>query len=233
MKRHFYRLQVIICVTLFFIWSSLRFFDNRTEELRALKNRISMIEDSQRRTGTQLCDLLNSIDNIKLDDRPDDKSVNNIQLQLSQIKTNLTRLALPGPINFIPHLNQHSKLEAAVHLGNLSPNIEFIIGIPTVKRDVQSYLMNTLKSLFEGITAQDSFAIIIYVGDLDQDYINKVGLEISTAFPTQFNAGQIEIISPPEYYYPHFEEEIDKLTRDVNFFNTFGDKPDRDRKSVV
>lgn len=48
MKRHFYRLQVIICVTLFFIWSSLRFFDNRTEELRALKNRISMIEDSQR-----------------------------------------------------------------------------------------------------------------------------------------------------------------------------------------
>lgn len=49
-----------------------------------------------RRTGTQLCDLLNSIDNIKLDDRPDDKSVNNIQLQLSQIKTNLTRLALPG-----------------------------------------------------------------------------------------------------------------------------------------
>lgn len=87
--------------------------------------------------------------------------------------------------------------------------------------------MNTLKSLFEGITAQDSFAIIIYVGDLDQDYINKVGLEISTAFPTQFNAGQIEIISPPEYYYPHFEEEIDKLTRDVNFFNTFGDKPDR------
>ena len=103
----------------------------------------------------------------------------------------------------------------------------YIKGVPTVKRDLESYLMNTLKSLFEGTIPQDSFAIIIYVGDLDQAYVHKIGLEISSTFSTQFNAGQIEVISPSENYYSHFEDEFDKLPRDVIFFKTFGDTPER------
>ena len=100
-------------------------------------------------------------------------------------------------------------------------------GVPTVKRDAESYLMDTLKSLFEGTLPQDSFLIIIYVGDLDQDYVKNIKFEISSSFPIQFNAGQIDIISPTEHYYPNFEYEMDKVKSDKNFFNTFGDTPDR------
>ena len=171
---------------------------------------------------------------------------NSIQLQLAKIRTNLTKVQLPGmlftsymyvffqlffvilgPSNFVPHLNHHSKLEPSVHLGNLSPNLEFLIGIPTVKRDVQSYLMDTLKSLFNGVSKTDSFGIIIYVGELDESYVTQIVLDVAAAFPKEYEDGKIEIISPPQYYYPKFELEIEKLINDANFFNTFGDNPER------
>jgi len=87
--------------------------------------------------------------------------------------------------------------------------------------------MSTLKSLFNGASPTDSFGIIIYVGELDVEYVTQVGLEVAGEFPNEFQEGKIEIIAPPTYYYPKFEEEIEKLIHEANFFNTFGDNRDR------
>jgi len=48
MKRHFYRLQLALCIVLFLTWSSLKISDTEPDELRILKNKISTIEDAQR-----------------------------------------------------------------------------------------------------------------------------------------------------------------------------------------
>ena len=83
------------------------------------------------------------------------------------------------------------------------------------------------KSLFNGVGKTDSFGIIIYVGELDETYVTQIGLQVAAAHPKEYEDGKIEIISPPQYYYPKFELEIEKLIKEANFFNTFGDNPDR------
>ena len=62
---------------------------------------------------------------------------------------------------------------------------------------------------------------MIFVGDMDETYIGQIGSEVQANFPSEFNNGQIEIVSPPKYYYPDFEK--------VTSINSFGDSPDRIR----
>ena len=60
---------------------------------------------------------------------------------------------------------------------------------------------------------------MIFVGDTDETYIEKVGLEIQIKFRDLIKNGTIEIISPPQNYYPNFDE--------VKILNSFGDSSDR------
>ena len=77
------------------------------------------------------------------------------------------------------------------------------------------------------VVSLDSFGIVIYIGDTDIGYIEEIGKEISELFPVQFEEGKIEIISPPNNYYPDFDTEIADLIKNDNDFNTFGDPADR------
>lgn len=96
-----------------------------------------------------------------------------------------------------------------------------------MKRDVQSYLFDTLRSLFSNVEASDSFSILIYIGESDVSYVQTLANEIIKTFEKEFDAGKIDIISPPTHYYPNFEEDIEELMSGKTFFNTFGDAPDR------
>ena len=96
-----------------------------------------------------------------------------------------------------------------------------------MKRDVQSYLFDTLRSLFSNVEASDSFSILIYIGESDVSYVQTLANEIIKTFEKEFDAGKIDIISPPTHYYPNFEKDIEELMSGKTFFNTFGDAPDR------
>jgi len=220
MKRFLFRLQLLICGVLFVIWCSKKFSFNKAQEVYPLKNRLSLIEDIQRRTGDQLNELYRSLEVVEQSEK------NNVKNQLAQIKVNLTQISLPGPFDFVSHLKGKS-LVPGFHKGNLSPNVEFLIGIPTVKRDVQSYLFDTLRSLFSNVEASDSFSILIYIGESDVSYVQTLANEIIKTFEKEFDAGKIDIISPPTHYYPNFEKDIEELMSGKTFFNTFGDAPDR------
>lgn len=60
-------------------------------------------------------------------------------------------------------------------------------GIPTVKRDKQSYLMTTLQNLIEAMSeseANDSI-LIVFVAETDLDYVLLVAKQIELRFPKQ------------------------------------------------
>ena len=60
---------------------------------------------------------------------------------------------------------------------------------------------------------------MIYVGEINETFMGKVGSEVQDNFPDLLKNGMIEIISPPQYYYPNFDQ--------VKTLNSFGDSPVR------
>uniref|UniRef100_A0A674NP60 Alpha-1,3-mannosyl-glycoprotein 4-beta-N-acetylglucosaminyltransferase A n=1 Tax=Takifugu rubripes TaxID=31033 RepID=A0A674NP60_TAKRU len=84
-----------------------------------------------------------------------------------------------------------------------------VMGIPTVKRKVKSYLSETLRSLIDKLSPEEKLdcVIIVFVGETDVDYVNSVVL----------NSGLLEVISPPAAYYPDF----------TTLKETFGDSKER------
>jgi alpha-1,3-mannosylglycoprotein beta-1,4-N-acetylglucosaminyltransferase A/B len=130
-------------------------------------------------------------------------------------------LSLPGIHNFLPHTSSHpDSLVPAFKLAKASRSqVSMVLGIPTVKREHQSYLHVTLKSLLENMSedeAADSL-IIVFVAESDLDFVSSVATDIATAFPDQVQTGLIEVVSPPASFYP----EWSSLRR------TLGDDPDR------
>ncbi|CAF4398376.1 unnamed protein product, partial [Rotaria magnacalcarata] len=56
----------------------------------------------------------------------------------------------------------------------LRQNVTFVLGIPTVKRDKQSYLIETIKSLIDNINSDDieRILIVIFIAEpFDIEYV--------------------------------------------------------------
>uniref|UniRef100_A0A8C6Z2M0 MGAT4 family member D n=1 Tax=Nothoprocta perdicaria TaxID=30464 RepID=A0A8C6Z2M0_NOTPE len=87
------------------------------------------------------------------------------------------------------------------------------MGIPTVKREKQNYLMNTLHSLLYELSEEQKNDCVIII------FVAEVGLYGNTLFPNEVESGVLEVISPPAYYYPDLS----------NLKKTFGDSEDRVR----
>uniref|UniRef100_A0A8D0F217 MGAT4 family member D n=1 Tax=Strix occidentalis caurina TaxID=311401 RepID=A0A8D0F217_STROC len=99
------------------------------------------------------------------------------------------------------------------------------MGIPTVKREKQHYLINTLHSLLYEFSEEqkNDCVIIIFVAE-QLDYIYNVKkyyymMASLHSFPREIQSGVLEVISPPASYYPDLS----------NLKQTFGDSEDRVR----
>lgn len=121
---------------------------------------------------------------------------------------------LPPSFGFLQHL--HGKYDM------LSPsfrrqtanrqlaraNVSFTIGIPTVKRDKQSYLIETIKSLLDNLNSEDidRVLIVIFIAEpFDTEYVRTTAQQIEKLYDKYIESGLIEIISPPVEFYPDFE----------------------------
>ncbi|KAM7417083.1 hypothetical protein PAMA_016948 [Pampus argenteus] len=121
---------------------------------------------------------------------------------------------------YMPHLRQHpDSLVPNVVLGQGRHGVSMVLGIPTVKREKQSYLINTLNSLLYSLTPsqQQDLLIIVFVAEVDSDYVSSVAETIRKNFPTESQSGLLEVVSPSQYYYPDFS----------SLKETFGDSKDR------
>ncbi|CAK1553951.1 unnamed protein product [Leptosia nina] len=108
----------------------------------------------------------------------------------------------------LPHLmNDPGSLRPAFHMSGNRGFVNNVIGIPTVKRDKESYLMITLSHLIDGLTEEDmgDTLIIVFVGESDLDFVIQTAKEIEAKFSKHVRSGLIELLSPSASYYPDFE----------------------------
>ncbi|NXJ04995.1 MGT4B acetylglucosaminyltransferase, partial [Odontophorus gujanensis] len=132
---------------------------------------------------------------------------------------------------YLPHLREYEDaIFPNVVVGQQRTGVSLVMGVPTVKREKQSYLMSTLRSLLYGLSEKqkNDCVIIIFVAEVSLllMFIIFSGcvcfivcLAFLHSFPREVQSGVLEVISPPASYYPDLS----------NLRKTFGDSEDRVR----
>lgn len=136
-------------------------------------------------------------------------------------------LRLPTAFHFLPHLlDDPSSLRPAFLMsrggnsgiggsgaagssgGGGRQGIQMVLGVPTVKRDKQSYLMSTLHNLITNMDEdeQNETMIVVFVGETDIEYVQLIAKQIEVRFSQYVENGLIEVLSPPASYYPNMEK---------------------------
>lgn len=117
-------------------------------------------------------------------------------------------LRLPTAFHFLPHLlDDPSSLKPAFLLSRGRQGVSVVLGVPTVKRDKQSYLLSTLQNLVQNMDdeEQNQTLIVVFIGETDQEYVQLVARQIEVRFGPYVDSGLIEVLSPPASYYPNME----------------------------
>ncbi|XP_064104002.1 LOW QUALITY PROTEIN: alpha-1,3-mannosyl-glycoprotein 4-beta-N-acetylglucosaminyltransferase A-like [Macrobrachium nipponense] len=131
-------------------------------------------------------------------------------------------LHLPSIYSYLPHLlHTPDATTPAFKLSKGRHSATMVMGVPTVKRQVQSYLMTTLRNLIDSMSIEEmeECIIVVFVAEWDLDYVHQVASQIERQFPEHLESGLLEVISPPEEFYPN----MDKLKQ------TLGDPMERVR----
>lgn len=87
-----------------------------------------------------------------------------LQFLINNGTSNNTSIKLPSIYNFLPHLlDEPNSLRPAFFQGKGRVGASVVLGVPTVKREVQSYLLATLKNLIDSMTTAEAAETIIVV----------------------------------------------------------------------
>lgn len=118
-------------------------------------------------------------------------------------------LRLPSSYHFLPHLlDDPFSLRLAYLMSKGRTGVSVVMGVPTVKRDKQNYLMDTLQNLINGMTPQETndSLIVVFVAETDLEYVLQVAKEIEMRYPSYVESGLIEVLSPSPAYYPNLDK---------------------------
>lgn len=118
-------------------------------------------------------------------------------------------LRFPSAYHFLPHLLDDNNSLRPAHLRSRGrQGVSVVLGVPTVRRDKQSYLLSTLQNLVQNMdeAEQNQTLIVVFIGETDADYVQLVAKQIELRFGSQLDSGLIEILSPPATYYPNMEQ---------------------------
>lgn len=114
-------------------------------------------------------------------------------------------LSLPSIETFLPNtLNSPNSFTPAFKISRNRAHVSIVIGIPTVKRQYQSYLVTTLQSVLDNMSKDDlqDTLIVIFIAETDPDYVYQISADVQKQFQKHLDTGLIEIISPPGEFYP-------------------------------
>ncbi|XP_040904651.1 alpha-1,3-mannosyl-glycoprotein 4-beta-N-acetylglucosaminyltransferase B-like [Toxotes jaculatrix] len=193
-------------------------------DLHVLYDRLSVAEELGGQVSRDLSNILEQLRNMsKAANITHPTSSSNISTESkSQLTGDPSRQAFHqlSIYFYMPHLRQHpDSLIPNVVLGQGRRGVSIVLGIPTVKRDKESYLVNTLSSLLYSLTSsqRQDLLIIVFVAETDLRYVDSVAETIRKNFPKEVQSGLLEVVSPSQYYYPDF----------TSLKETFGDSKDR------
>ncbi|KAF0040284.1 hypothetical protein F2P81_008519 [Scophthalmus maximus] len=87
-----------------------------------------------------------------------------------------------------------------------SLSVSIVMGVPSVKREVHSYLTDTLSSLMSELSAaeKDDCVIVVLIAEADQQYAGSVADNLKLLFPAEIQSGLLEVVSPSVHFYPDF-----------------------------
>nr|XP_046262109.1 alpha-1,3-mannosyl-glycoprotein 4-beta-N-acetylglucosaminyltransferase B-like [Scatophagus argus] len=188
-------------------------------DLQTLYKRLSVAVELGVQLNRDLGSILEQLENITHPNSSTTTSTETVK-QPTDGSGGQTILQQPNVYVFMPHLRQHpDSLQPNVILGQGRRGVSIVMGIPTVKREKQSYLVNTLSSLLYSLTSvqRRDLLIIVFVAEVDSDYVGSVGETIEKNFPREVQSGLLEVVSPSPHYYPNF----------TSLTETFGDSKDR------
>merc|ERR1712168_464983 len=86
--------------------------------------------------------------------------------------------------------------------------VSIVLGIPTIQRPVQSYLVDTIRSLIDGLSEDeraDALLIVMVAEPWDLDFSRKVQAEVNDAFADHLESGLLEVITPHSSFYPNLD----------------------------
>ncbi|RNA07892.1 alpha-1-3-mannosyl-glyco 4-beta-N-acetylglucosaminyltransferase B, partial [Brachionus plicatilis] len=82
-----------------------------------------------------------------------------------------------------------------------------VIGIPTIKREKASYLLETLKSVFDAMNEveKNEAVVVIFIPELDdQSFVQTTIENLNITYNKELQSGLLEIVVPPAEFYPNF-----------------------------
>ncbi|XP_014681774.1 PREDICTED: alpha-1,3-mannosyl-glycoprotein 4-beta-N-acetylglucosaminyltransferase B-like isoform X2 [Priapulus caudatus] len=144
---------------------------NRQKQILGLQQRLSLMVDG----GKSSVGDNNTI------------TMGNITLSVMQ---GSDQLVLPSIYSHLPHLLQHNEsLLPSFSLSRGRTGVSLVIGIPTIQRQVKNYLLETLQSLLDAMTADDkqTTLIIVFIAESSRDYIEAQAKEITSRWRTKQN----------------------------------------------
>ncbi|CAL8116080.1 unnamed protein product [Orchesella dallaii] len=118
------------------------------------------------------------------------------------------RLKLVNLYNALPHLlDSEDALTPALTIGKQREGVSVVLGIPTVKRPTQSYLLPTLQNLLNSMlpSEKNDTLIIVFVAESDVSFIQSTVSSITRQFRRDVETGLIEILAPSSSFYPDFK----------------------------
>ena len=132
------------------------------------------------------------------------------QFDIGPERTELDDLSIPNIFDFLPDIRKDLKsLRPAMKISMGKSNVSMIIGIPTVKRQKESYLISTLHSIFENIsknnTVTENILIVVMISEfIDSDFIISTVEKLQNKFKNHIERGVLDIIVPSSKLYPNF-----------------------------
>ncbi|KAL0279945.1 UNVERIFIED_CONTAM: hypothetical protein PYX00_001388 [Menopon gallinae] len=129
-------------------------------------------------------------------------------------------LKLPSVYYFLPHLLESpSSLRVGYQLSKGRTGVSVVLGIPSVKREAQSYLLATLRNLIDSMNKRElaDTLIVVLIAETDMDYVVHMASQIEVQFSEHVESGLIDVIAPHPSYYPDLN----------NLKKSFGDSSDR------
>ncbi|KAJ6668745.1 hypothetical protein lerEdw1_012228 [Lerista edwardsae] len=86
---------------------------------------------------------------------------------------------------YLPHLQEHEDgIQPNIVIGQGRNGVSLVIGIPTVRRVKETYLMNTLSSLFYEMSKEEkeNLVIVIFVAEVDSEYVGSIAESIRSTW---------------------------------------------------
>ncbi|XP_031733467.1 alpha-1,3-mannosyl-glycoprotein 4-beta-N-acetylglucosaminyltransferase A-like isoform X2 [Anarrhichthys ocellatus] len=149
-------------------------------DLQTLYERLVVAEELGGQVSSDLSSILEQLRNISKAaniTHPDYNRTTTISAGRQADYLGQQSLLQPNIYLYMPHLRQHpDSLQPNIVLGQGRHGVSMVLGIPTVKREKQSYLVSTLSSLLYSLTylQQQDLLIIVFVAETDSDYVGSI-----------------------------------------------------------